>query len=263
MILSRLSLTHFPCRVLSCLARLQRVAFVVAATSLMPAVASAQLLIHPVLVEFGAAQRIASVTVTLDSAAAEPMLLQADVLSWTQQLDGRAMSEGSDDLLVIPPMAELRPGEQQTFRIALRGARKKPEEMAYRLILEDVTKPPADTSGQPGMAINFRMRHDLPVLLAPMGQVVNKLYWKPCPSEARQACVRVVNAGNRRLSVQTLTLLGDGWQQALPLKIAETVLAGTEREWRVPLAPAQAGAPRGVQVLSMRGETVQAEAAGF
>ncbi len=256
-------MTHFSCRVLSCLARLQWVSFVLAATWLAPAVASAQLLINPVLVEFGAAQRIASVTVTLDSAAAESMLLQADVLSWTQGLDGSSVSEGSDDLLVVPPMAELKPGEQQTFRIALRGARQKPEEAAYRLILEDVAAPPVDASGQPGMAINFRMRHDLPVLLAPVGKVVNKFYWKPCPSEARQACVRVFNAGNRRVSVQTLTLVGDGWQQALSLKTAETVLAGTEREWRVPLAPGQAGAPRGVQILSVRGETVQAEVAGF
>ena len=261
MILGRHSLGRLGCHVLSGLAYLPSVAL--AAIWLAPAVAGAQLLIHPVLVEFGAAQRIASVTVTLDSTAAEPMLLQADVLSWTQRLDGSAVSEDSGDLLVVPPMAELKPGEQPTFRIALRGARQKPEEVAYRLILEDVAGPPADASGQPGMAISFRMRHDLPVLLAPLGQVVNKLYWKPCPSEARPGCVRVVNAGNRRVSVQTLTLLGDGWQQALPLKMAETVLAGTEREWRVPLAPGQAGALRGVQVLSVRGETVQAEAAGF
>lgn len=263
MILGHCSHRHPGCRVLSCLARLPFFALAATWLALAPAAASAQLLIHPVLLEFGAAQRIASVTVTLDSAAAEPMLLQADVLSWTQRLDGSSVSEASDDLLVVPPMAELKPGEQQTFRIALRGARQKPEEAAYRLILEDVAAPPADASGRPGVALNFRMRHDLPMLLAPVGQVVNKFYWKLCPSEARQACVRVVNAGNRRVSVQTLTLLGDGWQQALPLKIAETVLVGTEREWRVPLAPGQAGAPRGVQVLSVRGETVQAEAAGF
>lgn len=258
MILSRLSIARLSCRVL---ARLPF--FALAAAWLVPAVASAQLLINPVLVEFGAMQRIASVTVALDSAAAEPMLLQAEVLSWTQRLNGSPVSEASDDLLVVPPMAELKPGEQQTFRIALRGARQKPQELAYRLILEDVTASSAGTSGQPGMAINFRMRHDLPVLLAPVDKVVNRFYWKSCASEAMQACVRVFNAGNRRVSVQTLTLAGDGWQQALLLKTAETVLAGTEREWRVPLAPGQAGAPRGVQVHSLRGEIVQAEAAGF
>jgi fimbrial chaperone protein len=263
LILSRLLIGYLSCRAWSCLTGLPRAFFLLAATWLVPALASAQLLIYPVVVEFGATQRIASVTVTLDSAAAEPMLLQADVLSWTQGLDGSSLSEGSDDLLVVPPMAELKPGEQQTFRIALRGPRQKPEEAAYRLILEDVAAPPVDASGQPGMAINFRMRHDLPVLLAPVGKVVNKFYWKPCPSEAKQACVRVFNAGNRRVSVQTLTLVGDGWQQALSPTTAETVLAGTEREWRVPLAQGQAGAPRGVQILSVRGETVHAETAGF
>jgi len=236
---------------------------VVAASALVPGMASAQLLIQPVLVAFGATQRIASVTVSLDPRAAEPMLLQAGVLSWSQGLGGESVSADTDDLLVVPPMAELKPGDTQTFRIALHGGRARSEEGAYRLILEDVTAPPDEAGDTPGMGVSFRMRHDLPVLLAPLGQVVNRFHWKPCPSGASPACVRVVNAGNRRVSLQSLTLVGDGWEQTLALEMADTVLAGTEREWIVPLAPGQLGPLRGLRVLSARGETLEAETAGL
>lgn len=237
--------------------------------------ATAQLVIGPIAVEFGVKQRVAAVTVKLDDGAKLPMRLQAEVLRWRQDLAGEAVTEETDELLVTPPMAELQAGQRQVFRLALRGKRPAPEELAYRLILEDISESTTSTEVAPGMVINFRMRHDLPVVVAPTGPVINLLRWKPCPLETAstpvkpstargtEACVRLLNAGNRRVKVQTLTLTGDNWQQALPLKDGVNVLAGAEREWRVPLQAGQTGALRGVQVNTARGETLQAEAGGF
>lgn len=241
--------------------------------------AAAQLVIGPIAVEFGDKQRVAAVTVKLDDGAKLPIRLQAEVLRWSQDLAGQAVTEETDELLVTPPMTELRPGQRQVFRLTLRGKRPAPEELAYRLILEDISESTTSAEVSPGMVINFRMRHDLPVVVAPAGPVVNLLRWKPCPPEAfvtavstpvkasaardAQACVRLLNAGNRRVKVQTLTLTGEGWEQTLPLKEGVNVLSGAEREWRVPLQVGQTGALRGVQVNTARGETLQAETGGF
>lgn len=233
--------------------------------------AVAQVLISPVVVELGARQRTVAVTVTLSDKASGPMRLQADVLRWEQDVQGHDVTEPSDDLLVTPPIADLKPGDRQVFRLALRGARPSPEELTYRLILEDIAESPAATEAAPGMNINFRMRYDLPVMVAPVSKVVNVLRWKPCVAattpatkpSAAEACVRLLNAGNRRVKVQTLTLAGAGWQQDLPLKDGVNVLAGAEREWRVVLAPGHSGALNGVQVLTARGEKLQAETGGF
>ncbi len=238
----------------------------------MGGLAWAQVLIQPTVVEFSPRHRTVAVTVTLSEKAQSPMRLQAELLRWKQGHQGEAVTEPSADLLVSPPIADLQPGERQVFRVALRGARSSPEELAYRLILEDIAEPSPDEAGKAGMAINFRMRYDLPVLIAPVDKVVNALRWNPCPPgpastptkpAAAESCVRLLNTGNRRLKVQTLTLAGDGWQQTLSPKDGETVLAGTEREWRVPLQTGQTGALRGVQVQTARGETLQAEAGGF
>lgn len=232
--------------------------------------AASQVLINPVVVEFNTNQRIASVTVSLSDKAAAPMRLQAQVLRWEQDPHGADVSQPSNDLLVTPPIADVRPGEKQLFRIALRGARQGPAELAYRLILEDVASAAPGNSGANSMSIQFRMRYDLPVLIAPSSPVVNALQWQLCqpaalPGEsiAPGACVRILNAGNRRVKVKTLTLVGDGWQQAWADKDGINILAGAQREWHVPLEAGKSGPPRGVQIFTARGETLQAEGAAF
>jgi fimbrial chaperone protein len=233
-----------------------------AALSVATGTAAAQVLINPVLVEFGAQQRTASVTVTLSEKAPAPMRLQAEVLSWQQDLQGGDLTRPSGDLLVSPQIAELQPGQKQLFRVALRGPRPAPGELAYRLTFEDVAPQAPTTTNEQGMTIQFRMRYDLPLLIAPAVPVQVGLRWKPCPPPAgnnAQACVRLLNAGNRRVKVQTLTLAGDGWQQPLVLKEAVNILAGSEREWHIPLQPGQTGSPRGLQVQTVRGDTLQAD----
>jgi P pilus assembly chaperone PapD len=135
--------------------------------------------------------------------------------------------------------------------------------MAYRLVLEDIADPkPVDAGG--ATAVNFRMAYDLPVLVAPQGPVVNSLRWRNCaalpaPRAASGACVRIVNAGNTHVKIQSLTVGGDGWQQSLDFREGEPVLVGDEREWTV---AAQAPGPvRSVQVRTAAGAVLQAESA--
>jgi fimbrial chaperone protein len=232
---------------------------------LIAGISRAQMLIQPIVVELAPRQRAVAISVTLGETASAPVRLQAELLRWTQDRDGRAITAASDDLIVSPPLAELQPGQRQVFRVALRGAPSN-EERAYRLVLEDIAEPGTAASGAPGMAVNFRMRFDLPVMVAPAGKVQNTLRWNGCPADvarpAADVCLQLMNAGNRRVKVQTLTLLGDGWQQAITLN-GENVLVGSEREWHFPLATGHTGPLRGVQVQTSQGETLQAEGEGF
>lgn len=241
-------------------------ALVPALLGLAGAAAQAQVVINPVVVEFAPRQRVASVTISLSDTATRPMRLQAEVLSWRQDLQGKDVTAPSTDLLVTPPIAELRPGQKQLFRIASRGPRQGSGELAYRLVLEDVAPPAPQTAAaeSPDISIRLRMRYDLPVLLAPVGPVMNQLRWKPCeaaPAEGRPlACVRLFNAGNRRVKVQALSLSGANWEQTLALDEGVNVLAGAEREWRIPLQPGQSGAPHALRIRTAGGQSIQAEA---
>jgi fimbrial chaperone protein len=158
--------------------------------------------------------------------------------------------------MISPVLAELRPGQKQVFRIAQRKGAASPRERAYRLILEDVADTPSEESG---LAIRFRMRYDLAVLVAPATKPVASLHWKPCAATPAGACLRVINAGNRRVKLQALQVQGTGWSGHLAFKDGANLLAGAEREWRVPAA--QPGEVRSANAVTVQGEKVTLEPA--
>lgn len=223
--------------------------------------ASAQALISPVVVELGPKHKIATVRISLSEKAIKPMRLQAQLLQWRQDLHGQAVTQPSADLIVAPRIAEVKPGQQQILRVALRGSLPGETEKAYRLVLEDIAPPSSMTLGG-GAAVNFRMAYDLPVMVAPQGAAVTAIRWRPCAADAAPPtsngmCVHVANVGNRRVKIQSVTVRGDGWQHELKLKEADAILAGAEREW---LLPASAGARlREVEVRTVTGEVLRAE----
>jgi fimbrial chaperone protein len=233
---------------------LRRTIVMVAWGALSAAPVLGQVLIEPVVVELGARQRAASVTITLNPKATAPLMLQSQVLQWEQAADGSSRTQPSADLVVAPPIVELKPGESQLLRIAQRGPRRGPGEQAYRLVLEDVA------AGSPAAAapgVSFRMRYDLPVLLAPAEPVRQALRWQSCPSRAEELCVRLGNEGNRRVSLRSLSFSGSNWN--VPVESPGTVLASTQREWHLPLPPGASGAALHVAGVTSRGEAVQAE----
>jgi fimbrial chaperone protein len=225
-----------------------------AACLVAPWAAHAQVLIDPVVVELSARQRAVAVTVTLSSKAQGSLLLQSDILQWQQAIDGSPRYQPSKDLVVAPPIAELKPGESQVFRVALRGARAHPGEMAYRLILEDTSQIAADGANR---GVSFRLRYDLPVLVAPAEPVRVAQRWQPCTAKANEVCVRLSNEGNRRITLQKLSVEGATWTR--PIEAPGTVLAGAQREWHVPLAAGQTGPALRVTGTTRTGEPIQAQ----
>jgi fimbrial chaperone protein len=227
--------------------------------------AAAQVMIDPVVVELAAQQRVAAISVSLSPKATAPARIQAQVFRWTQGRGGEDLEEPSNDLLVTPVIAEIKPGQKQMFRVALRGPRPAPGELAYRLLLDNIAEPEeVQVAGQAAAAVKLHMRYDLPVLFAPVVPIMERVQWQSCPGQAvaAEACVRLSNVGNRRIKIKTLTLSGDGWTQDLTLKEGVNVLAGSEREWHIPLADGHAGPVRAVNLLTAQSKALQAEPGG-
>ena len=221
-------------------------------------------LISPVVIELDSPRRAVAVRVTNGGDA--PITLQTEAFSW-KQVDGQDRDEPTEELLIVPPIVEVAAGSTQVFRVMLRAPVPAPAERSYHVVLEDITEAQTPKEGQAAV-IAFKLSHRLPVMVAPTGKITTTLRWKPCMNDNTrsvnaEACVRLFNAGNRRIRVETLTVIGNGWKQSLPVKSGINMLAGTERDWRIPLSAGQAGALLGVQVQTGRSETLQAEAGGF
>lgn len=224
-----------------------------AALALAAAGASAQVLINPVVVDFAPAQRVATITLTLAPGARRTVAFQAGAMRWRQDAGGESRHEPDDGIVVVPPVFELRPGQSQRVRVGLRAARPGPQEQAWRLVFEEL--PAADDV--PGGAVSFRMRYDLPVMLAPSQPAREQIEWERCDGGERHLCVRAANSGNRRVTLRSLDLSGSGW--AVTLDEPVTLLAGTRREWRLPRPPGSAGEVRTVSARTNRPEPIVAQ----
>lgn len=185
------------------------------------------LTISPVLVELSPARRVASITIT--NPGDRPLNFQTQVRAWSQP-DGADAYADTDELFVVPPIAEIAAGGSQIFRVTTR-TRPSAEEHAYRLIFEDVSELAATLAGE--SSINIHVNHDLPVFFAAAGKLQLQSRLGPCAQApalpATSGCVRLDNEGSRHLRVKSLTLEGAHWRK--DINVGTRVLAGAWRQW--------------------------------
>jgi len=92
----------------------------------------------------------------------DPVVLQARVFLW-KQIDNKDQLEAQDDLVISPPIIEVKPDMQQIFRVMNRkGAIANASvEQTYRILIDEV---PKEDSAQ-GSELRFQMRYSLPLFV--------------------------------------------------------------------------------------------------
>jgi fimbrial chaperone protein len=194
------------------------------------------LTISPVLVELSPDRRITSITIS--NPADHPVSFQTQILAWSQS-EGTDVYAESDELIVVPPIAEVGAGESQIFRVTFRAA-PGPQERAYRLIFEDVTDmvSAAQAAGEP--RIDIRINHSLPVFITARGKALAQPRLGSCASlvqatTATSRCIRLDNDGNHYVQIKSLTVAGTDWRKTL--NSGARVLAGAWRQWTFDVPP--------------------------
>lgn len=187
--------------------------------------------IAPVVVEISPTRRVASITVSNSDDKA--ISFQSQVLSW-QQIDGVDQYADSSQLIVVPPIAEIAAGGSQVFRVTTRLP-PGPQEVAFRLILEDVTQLATPATGSDAMQVVLRVNHNLPVFFAAAGTPSAKPRVSACGEgqKAGRGCVRIENLGNRFVVVKSLAVASGEWRQDVP--VSGRVLAGAWKQWEFDL----------------------------
>ncbi|OFA30615.1 hypothetical protein BAE46_10360 [Glaciecola punicea] len=190
-------------------------------------------IISPVKVELSPIHSVVTVTVSNDSDS--PLILQSEVLAWTQA-NGEDLLEESTDLLVAPTIAKIEAEGVQIFRVTLRHPTVAVAERAYRLVLDDVSNIEGQRKGD---GINLLFSHRLPVFVAGTGKVGPRPHFESCANSAQRGCVRLVNDGDQYVQVQSLIVNGINWKENLDA--GNRVLAGAWKQWTFASPPASAG----------------------
>ena len=162
-----------------------------------PLTASAAVDISPVVLEMSAQQDKQVVRVGNSSETTKSF--QVDVVAWSQSDEEREIYTPTDELLAVPPLFTLEPGEQQVVRIGLMRDADMDQELSYRVFFTELAPPQLEERTASG--INVRLRFGIPVFVAPLAPASPDVEFVTLRTIENSTFMELKNTGNVRVKV--------------------------------------------------------------
>jgi fimbrial chaperone protein len=204
-----------------------------------PLTALAGIEISPVLLEMSEQQDKQVVRVGNSSETAKSF--QVDVVAWSQSGDEREIYTPTSELLAVPPLFTLQPGEQQVVRIGLMREPDADQELSYRVFFTELEPPQMEEKTTSGISI--RLRFGVPVFVAPLAPASAAIEFVALRTIDNNTFMELRNTGNVRVKVnevryqaptsldkevsQAVLYLHSGKTGFLPLEVAGQNVGGT------------------------------------
>jgi len=189
--------------------------------------------INPVIIDVPADGRA---IVTIRNDRTREVLYQVSVFSW-HVVEGEDRYDATQDFIASPPLFTLAPSTSQIVRIGFRNPTQLAVEQAYRLVVAEVPRP-GDTSTVGGV-IELSFQYLLPVYVASSSRAAQpELLWF-MHVDGNAIVVRAENHGKKREVLNMVGLSRPSAENLVPEFSSNrrvTVLAGTWREWRIPVS---------------------------
>lgn len=212
---------------------------------------AASFTVSPILGDVPATSSIAVFTVRNHGSDELPFQVQA--FAWTQPGGTDARAPASD-LLVVPPVATIPPGESQLVRIALRD-QDRSREHAYRVVIRELPRTRDDTGG---FALETLVAFDVPLFFAPTSGS-RELSWRVARDRDGGLLIHANNTGSRYARFDKLRLLDGKGREIAAEPGPLYILAGARRSWTIP-ADRTAGLARGTPLSLVLVDTGQENA---
>ena len=191
-------------------------------------VSAASIGVSPVRATLSANQKIE--TITVRNTGTEPMSVQLEVMSWSQQ-DGEDVFTATREVLANPPIFTVPPSGSQLIRAGLRRAPDARRELTYRIFLQELPPPPSpDFNGA-----KMLMRVSLPVFVLPEVAAQPALRWQAARTSDGALKISLTNIGNAHVQIANFSLSLPGSAQPWITQQSSTyVLHGQSRDWILP-----------------------------
>ncbi len=184
--------------------------------------------ISPIRVELAGGRRTEALT--LRNADEAPVVVQVHVVAWSQR-DGVDQFDATREMLVTPPVLQLPGNGEQIVRVALRGQPDRSQELAYRVVFEEV--PQAAPAGFTGLRVALRL--SVPIFIAPAaGKAHADLSWELRALPDGQLEVAATNHGSAHSQVTDF--------EVQPVRRRRGALRGMTGKVRAARQPGELGA---------------------
>lgn len=194
--------------------------------------------VSPVRIELTARRPYMVLQITNHSS--EGKTIQVQVMSWSYDGEKDVFTR-TDHILLNPPIFTVGPGQKQSMRLGMRRTNlEATAEVAYRVILEEVPKPPP-----PGFqGLQTLLRISIPVFVQPVVPVLPKLIWQLRRTPQGGLQLSATNEGSAHIQFRTLRLsVAEGADASFHHKLSDYLLPGQTRTWSIPSSGIQV-APR-------------------
>jgi fimbrial chaperone protein len=150
--------------------------------------------VSPTIARIASGEKVA--TFELGNRGSEPVTVQSDVLSWTQE-GGQDRTVPALQVLVAPRVVTIPPGGSQLVRIAVRTIDANAEQ-AYRVRFREVPAPVPEGF----VGLRTLITHDVPVFFLAAG--TPDVAWRAVLDENGVLIVSAANRGTRHLRLSAL-----------------------------------------------------------
>jgi fimbrial chaperone protein len=187
--------------------------------------------IAPIRVELAGGRRTEALT--LRNADESPVVVQVHVVAWSQK-DGVDQFDATHEMLVTPPVLQIPGNAEQIVRVALRGQPDRSQELAYRVVFEEV--PQAAPAGFTGLRVALRL--SVPIFIAPaVGKAHAELSWELRALPDGQLEVAATNHGSAHSQVTDFEVQSSGAADSLHGMTGKYVLPGSRVSWVLKAEP--------------------------
>jgi fimbrial chaperone protein len=179
-----------------------------------------------------------------------PVSMDVVAMQWTQSDLGEDRLVASDEILAVPPIFTVQPGEEQIVRVAMLGKTNPDAERTFRLLITELAPP----EGTQGSGVTMRMQISMPVFVAPQaGSAAPDIQVQSVAKTDQGSYVSLRNDGNGHVKLQSVTITGSAGtfpgQGQKPAGQARYILPGATVGIMI---PGEVGVPQRVEITSDR-----------
>ncbi|USX15107.1 molecular chaperone [Oxalobacteraceae bacterium OTU3CAMAD1] len=189
---------------------------------------AANLQISPVMIVLRAGQ--GATGISMQNLGETPVYGQVRVYQWEQN-EGDDVLTPTQEVVASPPILQIGPKSSQVIRLVRRSQQLPSNELTYRILIDEIPR----EDGGPAAGVDIRLRYSVPMFVLPADErAVPVLAWSVYKKEGSWM-LRVRNTGNQRAQIGALELRNAAGEQfVIAAGLFGYVLAGRQREWRLP-----------------------------
>jgi len=162
---------------------------------------ASSLSINPVLLTLTNEEPVS--TMTLTNLSDNTVTVQADVVSWLQNM-GMDINRHTSDMLISPPLFEIQAHQSQLLRVAWLNKHALNEQLTYRVILREIVTHKIIPQGKEG-DLQIALVFSIPLFVQP--PVQNVLYqWEAKWHGKNKLKLNLNNPGNMTVFVNQIQL---------------------------------------------------------